>query len=108
MPLTYSYSDPTSPGVDFATLPGSVTFPAGAGTATVNVTPQYNPSRTNSLTVTVTAQKRTENVKDIPMSVSVVGGKQLEKQHILDYTDLARTVPILSGRCCQTPAVIPG
>jgi iron complex outermembrane recepter protein len=47
-------------------------------------------------TVTVTAQKRTENVKDIPMSVSVVGGKQIEKQHILDYTDLARTVPGLS------------
>lgn len=47
-------------------------------------------------TIMVTAQKRSENIKDVPLSVSVIGGGQLEEQHTVDYTDLAREVPGLS------------
>jgi outer membrane receptor protein involved in Fe transport len=46
--------------------------------------------------VVVTAQKRSENVRDVPLSISVLSGEQLEKQHIANYGDLARTVPGLS------------
>jgi len=47
-------------------------------------------------TVTVTAQKRTENIKEVPLSVTVIGGEQLQEHHIEDFTDLARSVPSLS------------
>ena len=46
--------------------------------------------------VVVTAQKRSENVRDVPLSISVLSSDQLEKQHIANYGDLARTVPGLS------------
>lgn len=46
--------------------------------------------------VVVTAQKREENLRDVPQSVSVVSAAQLAEQHIEDYADLASTVPGLS------------
>lgn len=44
----------------------------------------------------VTAQKRTENVMNVPLSVSVLDSSQLESNHVVDYADLSREVPSLS------------
>ena len=44
-------------------------------------------------TVIVTAQKRAENVQDVPMSVSAFSGAQLEKENIASVAELARLVP---------------
>jgi len=46
--------------------------------------------------VIVTAQKRSEALADIPMSVSVVAGDTLERQRIENFEDLAAMVPGLS------------
>jgi iron complex outermembrane recepter protein len=46
--------------------------------------------------VTVTAQKRTEDIDDIPISVSAIGSSQLSGHHIADYNDISRTVPGVS------------
>ena len=46
--------------------------------------------------VVVTAEKRTETIRAVAQSVSVLSGAQLEEQHIKDYADLATTVPSLS------------
>ncbi|MFT4076744.1 MAG: TonB-dependent receptor [Asticcacaulis sp.] len=46
--------------------------------------------------VVVTAQKRKENIREVPLSISVLSADKLEKQHVQDYADLARTVPGLS------------
>jgi len=46
--------------------------------------------------VTVTAQKVTENLRDVPISVSVVDAAQLQNQHIYDFADLSRAVPNFS------------
>jgi iron complex outermembrane receptor protein len=46
--------------------------------------------------IVVTAQKRVESVLDVPLSVSVLGAEQIERAHIVDYADLARSVPGLS------------
>jgi uncharacterized protein (DUF1800 family) len=43
-------------GTDYAALPNSVTFPPWVSSVTLNITPLFNPSRTNSTTVNVTAQ----------------------------------------------------
>jgi outer membrane receptor protein involved in Fe transport len=46
--------------------------------------------------VVVTAQKRKEDVRKVPLAISVVSGADLESQHIVDVTDLTRAVPNLS------------
>jgi iron complex outermembrane receptor protein len=46
--------------------------------------------------IVVTAQKRLENVKDVPTSISEISGADLEARHIADYDDLTRSVPSVS------------
>jgi iron complex outermembrane recepter protein len=46
--------------------------------------------------VTVTAQKIAENVRTVPISISVVSADQLQDQHIVDIGDLTRVVPNFS------------
>lgn len=47
--------------------------------------------------IIVTAQKRAENVQDIPKSVQVVGAAELRTQNITDISDLRKVVPSISG-----------
>ncbi|MEI9987789.1 MAG: TonB-dependent receptor [Aliidongia sp.] len=46
--------------------------------------------------IVVTAQKRAETLKDIPISISAFNGSAIEDKHIADYDDIARAVPGLS------------
>jgi iron complex outermembrane recepter protein len=46
--------------------------------------------------VVVTAQKRSENLKDVPISISVISGDEIAAAQIADYDDLSRSVPGLS------------
>ena len=46
--------------------------------------------------VVVTSQRRSQNVQDVPVSISVVGRDQLKAQGITDYDDLSRAVPGVS------------
>lgn len=43
--------------------------------------------------VVVTAQKRTENIQDVPFSVSALSGDRLEKFHMEDLQDINGTIP---------------
>ena len=46
--------------------------------------------------ITVTAQKRSENVRKVPLSVTVLSGRQIKADHIQNFADLTRAVPNLS------------
>src|SRR5262249_2750889 len=46
--------------------------------------------------VIVTAQKRKEDIRDVPLAVSVVTGDQLKDRQILDVEDLTRNIPNIS------------
>ncbi len=46
--------------------------------------------------ITVTAQKRSENVRKVPLSVTVLSGAQIRAAHIESFADLSRAVPNLS------------
>jgi len=46
--------------------------------------------------IVVTAQKRSENLQDVPIAVSVVTGTQLEKIGVLDIVGLKAAVPALN------------
>ena len=43
--------------------------------------------------ITVTAQKREENIQDVPLSIVAVSGEDLEERNIDGVMDLGRTVP---------------
>ena len=46
--------------------------------------------------IVVTAQKTSEPMSKVPISISAVSGPALAEQHIVDYADLSRAVPNLS------------
>ena len=45
--------------------------------------------------IVVTSQKRSENVRKVPLSVTVLSGAQLKAAHIQNFADLTRAVPNL-------------
>ncbi|CAM3976915.1 TonB-dependent receptor [Roseateles saccharophilus] len=47
-------------------------------------------------TVVVTSQKRLEDVRKVPLSVTAIGGDALKETQITDITDLTRNVPNVS------------
>src|SRR5271154_4768840 len=55
--------------------------------------------------IIVTSQKRTEDVKDIPISVSAISGAQLLEYHIANYDDITRTVPGVSFQAGAGPGL---
>jgi len=44
----------------------------------------------------VTATKREEDIKSVPISISALSGEQLKAQHIANYDDISRAVPGIS------------
>ena len=55
--------------------------------------------------IIVTAQKRAEDIKDIPFSVSAISGAALAEHHIEDYDDITRTVPGISFQAGPGPGL---
>ena len=55
--------------------------------------------------IIVTAQKRTEDIKDIPFSVSAITGAQLAERHIANYDDITRTVPGIAFQAGPGPGL---
>ena len=47
-------------------------------------------------TITVTAQKREENLQKVPISLQVLGNTQLEQQNVADFDDYAKLIPSLT------------
>ncbi|RZA22102.1 MAG: TonB-dependent receptor [Lysobacteraceae bacterium] len=47
-------------------------------------------------TITVTAQKRVENLQEVPISLQVLGNQQLEQQNVAGFGDYAKLIPSLS------------
>lgn len=52
-------------------------------------------------TVTVTAQKRTENLQKVPISMQVLGTQQLQELHVTDFEDYAKLLPSVSFQSFQ-------
>ncbi len=54
---------------------------------------QDKPEATNLDEVVVTAQKVSQSVVDVPMSISVLGGDDLERTQSLNIQDYVKLVP---------------
>src|SRR6266478_5769952 len=55
-----------------------------------------DPAKAEVEEIVVTAQRRTESLKDVPISVQAVTGDQLAKQAIFDTRDLASIAPTIN------------
>ena len=56
-----------------------------------------DPGDTTTLEeVVVTAQKRTENLQDVPISIQALSTEKLEELHITDFDDYAKYLPSVS------------
>ena len=58
--------------------------------------PVQAASKTKVEEIVVTSQKRSENVRKVPLSVTVLNGAQIRAAHIQNFADLTRSVPNLS------------
>ncbi len=74
----------------FESLAVGVCFSAFAQTAA----PPPAPKKIEE--IVVTSQKRSENVRKVPLSVTVLTGAQLRAEHVQNFADLSRNVPNLS------------
>lgn len=59
-------------------------------------TPEEEDRTPTLETVVVTAQKRTENLQKVPISIQAIGSEQLEQQYVSDFDDYAKLIPSLS------------
>lgn len=53
--------------------------------------------------IVVTAQKRVENVQDVPLAVQVVSGATLQANGVRDFSDMNRVAPSLVVRPAENP-----
>ncbi|MGH6781246.1 MAG: TonB-dependent receptor, partial [Sphingomonadaceae bacterium] len=74
-----------------AALLGSTMLATG-GTAQA----QEAPEASNSDVIIVTAQKREENLQDVPIAITAFGTQKLEELKVSDFDDYARYLPSLS------------
>lgn len=81
----------TSRSLRIGALLGSVSMLAFAGAAAA-----ADASPSNVEEVVVTAEKRSEEAKNVPMSISVVGQDELNRLNIRSFADLMAQVPGLS------------
>ena len=71
----------------------AVPLTVGAATSDVATGVEGESAPNQLLEIIVTAQKRTEDIKDIPFSVSAISGTELAEHHVANYDDITRTVP---------------
>jgi iron complex outermembrane recepter protein len=68
-----------------------------SGVATLTAAPAARADDDNQLQeVVVTAEKRAEDIKDVPTSISEISGEELNDRHIADYDDITRSAPSIS------------
>ncbi|KFN44855.1 TonB-dependent receptor [Arenimonas oryziterrae] len=58
-------------------------------------------------TITVTSQKREENLQKVPVSIQVLGEQKLKEQHVASFQDYAALLPSVSFQA-QGGGVFPG
>ena len=54
--------------------------------------------------VVVTAQKRTENMQDVPISIQAFGTEKLEQMNVSSFDDYAKMIPSLSFQSAAGPS----
>ena len=80
-----------------STAAGALAFSSGAAAQ------ETQPSAAPGDEIVVTAQKREQNLQDVPISISVVSGDEMQEQGAASLTDYAGYVPGLQVTTTGTP-----
>jgi len=80
-----------------STAAGALAFSSGAAAQ------EAQPSAAPGDEIVVTAQKREQNLQDVPISISVVSGDEMQEQGAASLTDYAGYVPGLQVTTTGTP-----
>ena len=75
---------------------GEMTLLAAAVCAALRATAATDASDTTLEPVTVTAERRSESIQEVPLSVTAISGDTLQKFDAVDFTDYAHSIPNLS------------
>lgn len=95
------------------TVPSGPSDPVtGPPQSTADQVPNVEDQTANQDTIVITATKREQSLKDVPVSVSVTSQATVEKAHIQDLIDLQSVVPSLKveqlNAAAQTNFIIRG
>ncbi|MBV9883117.1 MAG: TonB-dependent receptor, partial [Sphingomonadaceae bacterium] len=63
--------------------------------------PAAQPAEDNSDVIIVTAQKRSENLQNVPISIQAIGTQQLEDLNVANFQDYTRLMPSISYQTFQ-------
>ena len=86
----------------FARLPlaAAIYLAVGSAAFAQEATPAPEPQKKTEAatldTITVTAQKRTENLQKVPISIQVLGNEKLEQLNVTDFEDYVKYLPSVS------------
>ena len=83
----------------FFALAGILVFSLAGGGMAFSAEPPAgtsSPMAYTMPTITVTAQKREENVQEVPLSVGVISEQTIEEKNIREFKDLSRMAPNLN------------
>jgi len=89
-------SDPQSdpePVTEPVSEPGPVTEPAEADEPVTQTQAPSAPRRASLDEIIVKAQKRAENIQDVPLSVTAIGGEDIKQKNLTDLNDIAQFTP---------------
>ncbi len=75
---------------------GSLAFAQDSAPAAAESGDEESDDRAVLETITVTAQKRSENLQEVPISLQVLGNEVLQEQNIGDFDDFAALLPSVS------------
>ncbi|MFZ9746990.1 MAG: DUF1800 family protein [Opitutaceae bacterium] len=100
--VEYRLTGSAASGVDFDPLPGRVTIPAGATSATVTLQPRPNPANTLSRTVELSLEAR----NGYGLGVDATAGVTLFANSGTLYVSTLRTVPGISASTAYGSATV--
>src|SRR5580700_10321025 len=76
---------------------GEMTFLAAAILAALRASAASDPAESSTLeSITVTAERRSESIQEVPLSVTAISGETLDKFSAVDFNDYAHAIPNLS------------
>ncbi|RST32064.1 TonB-dependent receptor [Sphingomonas ginkgonis] len=87
----FAQAQPTPSQPDIAAPPAS--NPEERTAQAINQTTATSPGDASTGDIVVTARRRAESLKDVPIAVTAITGAQLDKQGAIDITDVAQSAP---------------
>ena len=82
--------------VAVAMASSSMAFAPMAWAQSAEAPPNQDKTARTLDTIKVTAQKREENLQEVPISLQVLGSQQLQQQDVASFSDYAKLIPSLS------------